>query len=87
MKRKFGAKKQPKVPKVTLRTPNNSSFLWLNLTLKAPSRNQKMTEATAEMVTNWLAVAIETGSEEPKNVNVMSIRNMPVRASIIHVEK
>ena len=40
-----------------------------------------------EMVTNWLAVAIETASEEPKNVNVMSTRNMPVRDSIIHVEK
>ena len=87
MERKFGAKRQPDVPNVTPSTPRNSSFLWLNLTLKAPSRKPKTTETMLEMVTNWLAVAIETASEEPKNVNVMSTRNMPVRDSIIHVEK
>ncbi len=86
MKMKLGAKKQPTVPKTTHRTPRISSFLWLKLTLKAPSKNPKKTEIMLERVTNWLAVAIETGPEEPKNVAVMSIRNIPVRDSIIQVE-
>jgi len=32
-------------------------------------------------------VAIVTGLGEPKNVDVTSIRNTPVRDSIIHVER
>jgi hypothetical protein len=32
-------------------------------------------------------MATKTGSEEPKNVVVRSFRNMPVIASIIHVEE
>jgi hypothetical protein len=40
-----------------------------------------------EMVTNWPVVAIVTGLGEPKNVAVTSIKNTPVRDSIIHIEK
>ena len=46
-----------------------------------------MTETMLEMVTSWPVVAIVTGLEEPKNSVATSIKNMPVRDCIIHVEK
>ena len=87
MNRNSGARKQPKIPKVTAKLPINSSFLWLYLTLKKPRSRAKMTETMLEMVTSWPVVAIVTGVGEPKNSVATSIRNMPVRDSIIHVEK
>jgi hypothetical protein len=87
MKMKLGAKKQPKMPTVTHKVPRKSKVLRLNLTLKTPNNNPKMTLATLEMVTNWLAVAMETGSEKPKNAIVTSSKNNPVRNSIKCVEK
>jgi len=87
MNKKFGAKKQPNVPNVMQDMPISKSFRWLNLTLNRPSSDPETTAATLEIVTNWLTVASDNGSEDPKNVNAKSIRNMPVRDSIIHVEK
>ena len=87
MNRNSGARRQPKIPKATAKLPISSSFLWLYLTLKKPSIRAKMTETMLEMVTSWPVVAIVTGLEEPKNSVATSIRNMPVRDSIIHVEK
>ena len=71
----------------TAKLPINSSFLWLYLTLKMPSIRAKMTETMLEIVTSWPVVAIVTGLDEPKNSVATSIKNMPVRDSIIHVEK
>jgi hypothetical protein len=50
--KKFGAKKQPKIPKVTAKLPINNSLLWLYLTVKKPSSTAKTTDTTLEMVTN-----------------------------------
>ena len=87
MNRNSGARKQPKIPMATAKLPINISFLWLYLTLKKPRSRAKMTETMLEMVTSWPVVAIVIGLGEPKNSVATSIKNMPVRDSIIHVEK
>lgn len=61
--------------------------MWLNLMLNRPIIDPEKTATILEIVTNWLAVANENGSAEPKNVIARSIRNIPVRDSMIHVEK
>ena len=86
-KRNSGARKQPKIPTVTQKLPINNSILWLYLTLKKPNSKAKITETPLEMVTSWPVVAIVAGLEEPKNSVATSTKNMPVRDSIIHVEK
>ena len=86
-KMKFGAREQPNAPIGAQRVPINSSFLWLNLTIRTPNKIPKTDEATIEIVTNWLVIATKAGSEEPKKVTVTSVKKTNDIMSTINNEK